>query len=155
MSSKLLKVITAFLLILMLASCAQSNESSPANGNPVPAEAEDDQDIDSEEHQDSDDDVDADDNHDADTEDSDGEETEVETPAIDPAALFLSNCARCHNSDRSGDKGPSLLPDRLTGEASEYAETITNGRGDMPTWRGKLSDDEIKALSEWILTTPE
>ena len=98
MNRKLLSLIAAFLLILMLASCAQSNETTPANGDPVPAEVDDEQDIeqdiDSEEHQDSDEDVDADDGHDADTEDSDSEETEAEAPVIDPAALFLSNCAR-------------------------------------------------------------
>jgi mono/diheme cytochrome c family protein len=143
MNRNLLSLIATFLLILMLASCAQANESSTANGNPVPPEVNVDQD------------ADTDDGQDADPEDSNGEENEAVTPAIDPYALFLSNCARCHSPDRSGDKGPSLLPDRLTGEASEYAETITNGRGVMPTWGGKLSADEINALSEWILTTPE
>ncbi len=107
MNRILLSFIAAFLLILMLASCAQSNESIPTNGDPVPAEVDDDQN------------ADTDDGQVADPEDSDGEETEAETLAIDPAALFLRNCVLCHNSDRSGDKGPSLLPDRLTGEASE------------------------------------
>ena len=75
-----------------------------------------------------------------------------EPAAIDPAVIFSKNCAACHSADRSGGRGPSLLPDRLTKEASQYAETITNGSGPMPAWGNRLSAEEIKALSEWILT---
>jgi cytochrome c551 len=74
---------------------------------------------------------------------------------IDPASIFAQNCAGCHGADRSGNRGPSLLPDRLTKDASQYANTITNGSGGMPSFSSKLSADEINALAEWILTEPE
>ena len=80
------------------------------------------------------------------------EGSEAEEPAIDPAAIFSSKCAGCHSADRSGARGPSLLPERLTQEASFYANIITNGSGDMPSWEGRLSAEEINALAEWILT---
>ena len=41
----------------------------------------------------------------------------IDTPvpaAIDLAAIYSSNCASCHGADRSGARGPSLLPARLT-----------------------------------------
>ncbi len=82
----------------------------------------------------------------------------LDTPvpaAIDPAAIFSSNCASCHGADRSGARGPSLLPDRLTKTAPQYAETITNGSAPMPAFGGKLSAEEINALVEWILTPAE
>ena len=83
----------------------------------------------------------------------------IDTPfpaTIDPAAaIFSSNCASCHGADRSGARGPSLLPDRLTKVAPQYAETITNGSDPMPAFGGKLSAEEINALAEWILTPVE
>jgi len=82
----------------------------------------------------------------------------IDTPfpaVIDPAAIFSSNCASCHGADRSGARGPSLLPDRLTKAAPRYAETITNGSGPMPAFGGKLSAEEINVLSEWILAPVE
>ena len=83
------------------------------------------------------------------------EKSEVEAPVIDPAALFSSKCARCHGADRSGARGPSLLPERLTEDASFYANTITSGRGGMPSWVDSLSAEEINTLAEWILTEVE
>lgn len=81
---------------------------------------------------------------------------EVSEPAeIDPAAIFSSNCARCHGADRSGKNGPALLPDRLTKDPSAYEATITNGSGPMPTFGNRLSADEISALVEFILSAPE
>jgi mono/diheme cytochrome c family protein len=91
---------------------------------------------------------------DAETEDAEGE-SEAEPAIIDTVALFSNNCASCHKADRSGARGPSLLPGRLTKEASYYAETITNGSGPMPSFGGRLSVEEINALAEWILTPVE
>jgi len=88
---------------------------------------------------------------------SDGvtKESEVEASVLDPAAIFSSKCAGCHSADRSGARGPSLLPERLTQEASFYANIITSGKGGMPTWADRLSAEEINALAEWILTEGE
>ena len=124
-------------VIILLSACTGADESPLPTGTTGPvAEANTDNDA-------------------ANSEASEDEESEAETQAIDPAVLFSSKCSGCYGADRSGDRGPSLLPDRLTKESAQYAETITNGRGGMPSWNGKLSVDEINALAEWILTTPE
>ena len=78
-----------------------------------------------------------------------------EPAEIDPAAIFSSNCARCHGADRSGKNGPALLPDRLTQDPSTYEATITNGSGPMPSFGSRFSSDEINALVEFILSDPE
>lgn len=86
------------------------------------------------------------------------QESEDEAPAveeIDAAALFSSNCARCHGADRSGRNGPALLPERLTQDAATYEATITNGSGPMPSFGSRFSADEISALVEFILSSPE
>jgi cytochrome c551 len=91
-------------------------------------------------------------------EESPPQEVEEDPPIveeIDAAAIFSSNCARCHGADRSGRNGPALLPDRLTKDASTYQATITNGSGPMPAFGSRLSADEISALVEFILSSPE
>jgi len=130
MRRKLTILMVVVIFSLALGACGQTKEPPPPTNTPVPVEIED-------------------------AESSEDEVSEAETQTIDPAALFSSNCSGCHGADRSGDRGPSLLPDRLTKESAQYAETITNGKGDMPSWKGKLSVDEIIALAELILTTPE
>lgn len=83
------------------------------------------------------------------------EPTPSQVEEIDPAAIFASNCARCHGADRSGNNGPALLPDRLTKDPSVYEATITNGSSPMPAFGNRLSADEISALVEFILSSPE
>ncbi len=97
---------------------------------------------------------------------SEGEETQEENateleeesptaPEIDPEAIFAARCARCHGADRSGGRGPALLPERLTQDATVYQATITNGSGPMPSFSDILSADEISAMAEFILSDPQ
>jgi mono/diheme cytochrome c family protein len=78
-----------------------------------------------------------------------------EVQEIDAEAIFAANCARCHGADRSGGRGPALLPERLTKDPAIYQTTITNGSGGMPSFNNKLSSDEISALVEFILSEPQ
>jgi len=89
------------------------------------------------------------------TEASTSVESDPEPAGIDTAKLFQDNCSRCHGDKREGKNGPSLLPGRLTKDASAYEKTITTGSGSMPAWGNRLSAEEINALSEWILTQVE
>lgn len=75
--------------------------------------------------------------------------------AADPAALFAANCAVCHGEGRLGGTGPALIPEslgRLKPEA--VAKTITEGRPatKMQAFGKKLSQDDIAALSQYVLT---
>ena len=83
------------------------------------------------------------------------EEEDQQSTVVKAEELFSNNCARCHAADRSGANGPSLLLDRLTEEASHYAEIISGGSGPMPSFGNKLSVEEIKTLAEFILTEVE
>ena len=86
-----------------------------------------------------------------------GDEVEQEPPVAetDAAALFNANCARCHGADRSGRNGPALLPSRLSQDASIYESVILDGQGSMPAFGNRLSQEEIIALVEFILTEPQ
>ena len=86
------------------------------------------------------------------------EEEESEGPAaqeIDAALIFAANCARCHGEDRSGGRGPALLPERLTNDAAVYQATIRDGSGGMPSFNNRFSADEIGALVDFILSDPQ
>ena len=70
-------------------------------------------------------------------------------------ALFARNCATCHGSDGRGEtvagkiSGVPDLTDRKWQESvneKRMAATITNGRGSMPSFEEKLSQNEIASL---------
>lgn len=76
--------------------------------------------------------------------------------------LFAQNCARCHGSGGKGD-GPEgvNLPSRprdLTAPRmhslsdGEIFQTISQGRGYMPSWQNRLNDLQIWDLINYIRT---
>ncbi len=148
MNKKWLLLLTVGILILTLAACTGSTPpnptSSPIEATPGPTDVID---MDADEsHDDADMDTDADD---ADDDDAD------EALAIDAAAIFSDRCSTCHGDEREGGGGPPLLPANLTKDPSAYVATITNGSGIMPTWGNRLSEDEINALVDYILSDAE
>jgi mono/diheme cytochrome c family protein len=67
--------------------------------------------------------------------------------AVDAAALFGSKCGTCHAIDKK-KMGPALK-DMVT-DPKALRETIVNGRKMMPKYAGKLSDEEIDAMVDYI-----
>jgi len=73
--------------------------------------------------------------------------------AADAPALYKMHCAACHGADRLGAIGPALLPENLTRlRKSQAAGVIGKGRPatQMPSFAGKLSEDDINALVKLI-----
>jgi len=73
----------------------------------------------------------------------------------DPAAgkeIFASaGCASCHtfeDAGASGNIGPNLDQTGLSEE--EIAQTVTEGRGGMPSFSDRLSEDEIAAVAAYV-----
>jgi cytochrome c551 len=76
---------------------------------------------------------------------------ETTVPAVSGAAVFASNCARCHGSDAQGGLGPRLagvvtkaFPDKRV-----QIIVVTQGSGGMPAFGGRLSAAEIKAVVDY------
>ncbi|CAN7691603.1 cytochrome c [Pseudoduganella sp. LjRoot289] len=72
-------------------------------------------------------------------------------PAQAPAgkALFLRNCAACHQASGKGIPGafPALAGNPLVqGPAPEVASVLLQGRGGMPDFSASLSDEDIAAV---------
>lgn len=64
--------------------------------------------------------------------------------------LYKKNCLSCHAADLSGKVGPSLkeIGSKLSKE--EIMERITLGRGGMPSFKSRLSEQEIESLGSWL-----
>ena len=80
--------------------------------------------------------------------------------AADGAAVYKAKCASCHGPDGKGETaiGKSM---KLRGLGSadvqkitdaDLTKVISDGKGKMPAYKGKLSADEIKALVTYIRT---
>jgi cytochrome c oxidase cbb3-type subunit III len=75
-------------------------------------------------------------------------------PAIGEGQQLYSqmNCVGCH-SHGGGGMGPPLMDDewRYGGRIDQIATTIAEGRPNgMPSWRGKLTEDQIWKLSAYV-----
>jgi cytochrome c6 len=65
-------------------------------------------------------------------------------------SIYDKNCAKCHGKTAEGRHfgGPSLVTSKLS--ADETKAIITNGKGRMPKYAGKLTDEQITALAAEI-----
>ena len=69
------------------------------------------------------------------------------------AAVFQSNCARCHGADlEGGKKAPALAEIRKKKHWTDDRITyrILNGAGKMPAFRETLSDEQIRDLIAYL-----
>lgn len=80
------------------------------------------------------------------------EEPEPAEPSADGKELFISSgCGACHtlaDAGGTGQVGPQL--DGAGIDAETAATTIRNGSGAMPPFEGRLSDDEIQAVAQYV-----
>ena len=78
----------------------------------------------------------------------------------DGASIFKAKCAMCHGADGSGNSpmGKSMgLKDLGSAEVQSSSDTdlaavISNGKGKMPAYKGKLSDSDISDVVKYIRT---
>jgi len=78
--------------------------------------------------------------------------------AQDAAALYKTKCASCHAADGSGDTpvgkklGVKSFSDPEVAKSTDAAwiDATKKGKGKMPAYDGKLTDDQIKDLATFI-----
>ncbi len=71
------------------------------------------------------------------------------------ADLFKSKCAMCHGPDGAKENAamgvkPLTGADVQKATDAELTAAITNGKGKMPAYKGKLTDDQIKDLVKYV-----
>jgi cytochrome c551 len=72
------------------------------------------------------------------------------TTTVDAQAIYKQNCISCHGNNLEGGVGPSLQKVGGKYGKDQIATILSNGRGAMPSYKGKLSDNEIGALATWL-----
>lgn len=60
--------------------------------------------------------------------------------------IYNSLCKSCH---LNGEKGPNLYSVKL--ETNSFINSVTNGVGNMPSFKSSLSEEEIEAVAYFIL----
>ena len=64
--------------------------------------------------------------------------------------IYQKHCSKCHGKNAEGKHlfgGPSLISGKVTTMAADdLRDIITNGKGHMPKFTGKLTNGEIDAL---------
>ena len=76
----------------------------------------------------------------------------------DGAAVFAGKCAMCHGKGGAGDTGMGKsmkLRDLASADVQKQSDAdltkiVADGKGKMPAYKGKLSDDEIKGVVAFI-----
>ena len=82
------------------------------------------------------------------------------TPAFaqdDAAAVYKSKCQMCHGADGKGSPAGAKMgvkdfhsPEVAKMSDAEMIKITEDGKGKMPAYKGKLTDDQIKALVKYI-----
>ena len=76
------------------------------------------------------------------------------------ADVYKAKCATCHGQDGSGNTpvGKSLQVADLRSAAvqsksdAELIQSVTEGKGNMPGFKGNITDDEIHAVVTFVRT---
>ncbi len=85
------------------------------------------------------------------------------TASLDGAAIYAEKCTVCHGPKGKGDGpgGAALNPkprDHTDGKYmnsrtnEQLLEVIHNGKGNMPAWKGVLTEDQMKAVLKHVRT---
>ncbi len=86
-------------------------------------------------------------------------EPQTKPTSLDGRTLFVeANCAGCHGLQGQGSRGPSLVSGPLAElSLEELAARISNGRrlGGMPKFEGFLSEAQIRAVAEYVMSLRE
>ena len=83
------------------------------------------------------------------------DENETSMTLASPRSLYLQNCARCHGGDGKSQTalGKQLKAHDISGgriSASKIIRTVTNGRGNMPAFKKKLTAAQIRSLAGYV-----
>jgi len=81
----------------------------------------------------------------------------IPAAADDAAALYKSKCQMCHGADGKGSAAGQKMgvrdfhsPEVAKQSDADMAKITNEGKGKMPKFEGKLTDDQIKDLVKYI-----
>ncbi len=65
-------------------------------------------------------------------------------------STFNNYCATCHGNNLESSGQTFDLRKLRAGERGRFQNSVTNGKNQMPPWKGVLSEDEIEGLWRYI-----
>ena len=81
----------------------------------------------------------------------------IPAAADDAAALYKSKCQVCHGADGKGTAAGQKMgakdfqsPEVAKQSDADLAKVTKEGKGKMPKYEGKLTDDQINGLIKYI-----
>lgn len=81
----------------------------------------------------------------------------TEAAAAGGAEIFAANCAKCHGMDgkaktaKGRRAGATDFTSDWNRDETRGVRIITKGKGEMPSFKGKLSDAEIRSVFNYVL----
>jgi mono/diheme cytochrome c family protein len=67
------------------------------------------------------------------------------------AKVYQNNCSTCHGDDLQNNSGIAFDLRRLHADEHErFVNSVLHGKNVMPSWEGKLSDDQLESLWAYI-----
>ncbi|MFD2117844.1 c-type cytochrome [Paenibacillus yanchengensis] len=67
-------------------------------------------------------------------------------------SVYKSNCMSCHGEEFQGKNGPGLKTVGTTMTKEEIYKKVMKGGGIMPAFEGKLPEEEVINLTNWLAT---
>ncbi len=82
-------------------------------------------------------------------------------PVFDTKTFYDKNCTGCHGADGKGSDSLLIVPNfkdvawqkRRTDQ--NFFDTISKGKGAMPAWKEKMTEEQIKSMAAFIRKFPE
>jgi mono/diheme cytochrome c family protein len=67
------------------------------------------------------------------------------------AKIYENNCSTCHGDDLQNNSGIAFDLRRLRAdEHARFVNSVLKGKNVMPSWEGKLSDEQLDSLWAYI-----
>ena len=68
----------------------------------------------------------------------------------DGAAIYKSKCAMCHGASGEGKAAMKTVQFPKTLAEADIVKTLENGKNKMPSFKGKLSADEMAQVAKFV-----
>jgi mono/diheme cytochrome c family protein len=65
-------------------------------------------------------------------------------------AIFNENCATCHGENLRNTGGAFDLKELKADERARFDTSVLGGKGQMPPWKGTLSDKDLDDLWAYV-----
>lgn len=79
-------------------------------------------------------------------------QTDTATVADAGQTLFEAKCASCHGSDGTAGIGNAANLHLSKLDTVAIAQTVSDGRNAMPSFKSQLSKDELRQLAHYVYT---